>query len=755
LLSGPDGKVSVEFEVPDSVTTWSVWAAAHAKDLSSGLLSKITKSAKDLLVRPNMPRFLREGDEAMLSITLNNTSKEKLSGEMTFEVNEGPDGKSVHSLFGLSQPVTKIPFSIEAGKSQNLSLMLKAPKAVGLYDVTVKAVTRELSDGERRPLIVLPSREHLFQSRFIALKGKGEKSVRFEDLASSAKDGSKTTEKMVVTVDGQLFYQSLRALPYLWEYPYECVEQTLNRFLPTAMMAKIYESDPALKNFARGNSQRKSQWQPFEDMDPNRKILLEETPFLGAAKGGVNQEDSDRLINMLDPGTVSSQQSRSLRQLRKAQNGDGGFPWWPGGPSEEYMTLYLVAGFAKAMEFGIEVPKDLVLKSWQYLGHEWDRHGWSSIETAIEYYVWLSFVYTSYPDATYHGGVISEERLQKITDIGLRRWKEFSPYAKAYFTLFLKRRGNLEKAKLVFNSVMDSAKTDDNLGTYWAQEDRSWLWYRDTIETHAWALRTLTELDPKDPRAEGMVQWIFLNKKLNQWKSTRATAETLYALAYYMKSHALLGVAESVTAEIGKLTKTFDFTASPGGEFKSQWVLGEKEVDPRTMSEIRFSKSTPGINFASATWHFSSDELQKQSSGDFMGVERSYFKRVLKGKEFILQPLAEGAPVHVGDEVEVHLSIRSKHEAEYVQLRDPRAAGFEPVSFASGYKWDLGIYWYEEIRDQATNFFFSRLPVGEYTFKYRLRASMTGHFRVSSATLQSMYAPEFGAYSAGGRLNVE
>ncbi|MEJ2581274.1 MAG: hypothetical protein P8127_06495 [Acidobacteriota bacterium] len=94
------------------------------------------------------------------------------------------------------------------------------------------------------------------------------------------------------------------------------------------------------------------------------------------------------------------------------------------------------------------------------------------------------------------------------------------------------------------------------------------------------------------------------------------------------------------------------------------------------------------------------------------------------------------------------------HDAEYVHLRDPRGAGFEPETLHSQYKWDLGISWYEEVRDSGTNFFFEWLPAGEYTFKYRLRANMAGAFRVGPAVLQSMYAPEFTAYSAGHRLEV-
>jgi uncharacterized protein YfaS (alpha-2-macroglobulin family) len=108
-----------------------------------------------------------------------------------------------------------------------------------------------------------------------------------------------------------------------------------------------------------------------------------------------------------------------------------------------------------------------------------------------------------------------------------------------------------------------------------------------------------------------------------------------------------------------------------------------------------------------------------------------------------------------GDELEVQLSLTSKHPMEYVHLRDPRGAGFEPVSQVSRHRWDLGLYWYEEVRDSGQNFFFERLPQGEFTFKYRLRAALAGTYKVSPATLQPMYAPEFNAYSAGQVLTID
>src|ERR1041385_2483661 len=90
-------------------------------------------------------------------------------------------------------------------------------------------------------------------------------------------------------------------------------------------------------------------------------------------------------------------------------------------------------------------------------------------------------------------------------------------------------------------------------------------------------------------------------------------------------------------------------------------------------------KSTPGFMFASANWQFSTEELPKEAVGDFLNVGRKFFLVSKTKNGTVLKPLAEGAQIHVGDEVEVHLSLRSKHPVGFVHLRDPRGAGFEPV----------------------------------------------------------------------------
>ena len=349
------------------------------------------------------------------------------------------------------------------------------------------------------------------------------------------------------------------------------------------------------------------------------------------------------------------------------------------------------------------------------------------------------------------GGLSKEERLQ-ILNYSFKHWKQHSPYLKSLLALTLQHMGRHDDAIHVFSSVMDSAKTDLDQGTFWQPEDRSWLWYNDTIESHAIVLRALMELQPNDPRQAGLVQWLLLNKKLSHWKSTRATAEVIYSLAKYMKKTGSLAVREEASVRLGDTNKTFTFEPDTYAG-KTQLVIDGKDVSAKR-STVTVARHSKGLMFASATWRFSTEQLPMEASGDFFSVKREYFKRERAGDEWVVKSLVDGAALQPGDAIEVQLSIRAKQSAEYVHLRDPRAAGLEPDASVSKWKNTLGLSWYEEIRDSGTNFFFERLPAGEFTLKYRLRANMAGTFRVGPATIESLYAPEFAAYSAGNQITV-
>jgi uncharacterized protein YfaS (alpha-2-macroglobulin family) len=756
LLLDENGSVSFEFEVPDSVTSWNVWVHAITRDLKSGSVHKEARSVKDLMVRPYLPRFLREGDRAEIKVVVNNASDRELNGILNFDIIDPATDESILSEFGLSKSnAFGRPFTVDVNDGTNLTFPIKTPSKVGPVAFKVTAVSGDFSDGELRPIPILPGRIHLMQSRFVTLKDKDRRIIRFEDLARND-DPTRINEQMVVTLDAQLFYSVLSALPYLVDYPYECTEQTLNRFVSTGILSSLYEQYPAVERMAKEFSSRETHYEQWDASDPNRKMALEETPWLAASQGG--KEDASDLIRVLDSRVAKAQQEASLARLRESQTASGGFPWFPGGPPSPYMTLYLLHGFSKALEFGVDIPRDMALRAWDYT----HRHYLDEIvqdmidhDSGWEFVSFINYVLSNYPDASWYENSFTPAERKTMLDFSFKHWKEHSPYLKGYLALTLKRMGRGSDAMLVWESVMDSAKTAEDQGTFWAPEDRAWLWYNDTIETQAFAVRTEMELIPDDPKLDGLVEWLFLNKKMNHWKSTRATAEVIYSLAHYLKETGQLGIREDATVTVGNQKTSFVFEPDKYTGKKNQIVIAGDRIDPRTTSTITIEKTSRGHMFASATWHFSTETLPEEERGDYLKLSRSYFKRVHDGKEYTLQPLKESASLQPGDEVEVHLSLESKHPMEYVHLRDPRGAGFEPSSNLSKYKWDLGISWYEEIRDSGTNFFFERLPQGEYTFKYRIRAATAGTFKVAPATVQPMYAPEFTAYSAGAQLQIE
>ena len=755
LVLEENGSVAFEFEVPESLTEWNVWVSAITKDLRGGDLSEYAKTSKELIVRPYLPRFLRSGDKAKIEVLINNTGEKPLTGNLDFDVLDPATNESLSSNFKLAN--NKRGFTVAAGQSSRLSFSLDAPKDLGLVAIRARAKASngkdQFGDGEQRPLPVLPSKLYLNQSRFAAVKGNTTKELNFEDLPKS-NDATRENESLTVNIEGQLFYSTLNALPYLVDYPYECTEQTLNRFLSTSMISSVFKKHPAIASIAQGMTDRKgilAKWNDV-DNDPNRKMLLEETPWLNNANSTNIKEG---LQKILDPKIVELQYQKALKKLTKAQNESGAFPWWEGGRDSTYMTAYLLQGFSRAIEFNVNVPKVMVQKAWAFLDSIYKKDFSNKINYHLTETVLINYVISSYPDNSWMGKAFNQNLRDKILNHSFKKWKSLPPLSKAYLALTLKRVGRTNQATLVFDSIMDSAKTSEELGTYWSPRQHSWFWYNDNIDTHAFMLKALMEIDPSDSRRHGLVQWLMMNKKLNHWKSTRATAESIYSLVQYLDKEKQLGIDETIQIDIGNsYSNNIVFKANEYPSTKNTTVIKGDDISA-DMANIKINNKSKSLIFASANWHFSTEVLPKNAQGDFFKVTRTFFKRIQKGNNWELQPLKEGAIVKVGDQLEVQLKLYAKNNAEFIHLRAPRGAGFEPETQDSGYRWNRNIGYYEEIRDSGTNYFFDELRRGEYNFKYRLRATTAGDFRMAPATVQSVYAPEFNAYSSGQRMIIK
>ena len=315
------------------------------------------------------------------------------------------------------------------------------------------------------------------------------------------------------------------------------------------------------------------------------------------------------------------------------------------------------------------------------------------------------------------------------------------------------RLGERKKADSYLARAMDGSREDEIAGLYWTPEKISWLWYNDTVEKHAFMLRTLLALKPKDHRISGMVKWLLFSRKAGEWKSTKASAAAIYSLLDVMKARGALDKEEGFKIKWADLKdevtlQPFDWAAKPLRW--SKYAPGIAAGDVSAPSE----KTGPGLAYASLTGIYTTDKLSGESPAGMMNISRKYFLRSKVGEDYVLKPLAAGDTVSVGDQIEVQLSINTRSQFESVHIKDPRGAGFEAEELLSGWKWDQ-LSRYEEPRDSLTNFFVDWLPHGEYVLKYRVRPTTPGTYRIGSAVMQSMYAPEFAAHSAGITLSVK
>ncbi|KAF0126092.1 MAG: Large extracellular alpha-helical protein [Elusimicrobia bacterium] len=736
------GRGAVSFKMPERLTSWKVTARVMTPDVRRGGISAEVVTRKDLMARLDLPRYLREGDESELVAVITNASDGPLGGTAVLSVTR--DGADAAGELGLKDLTRS--FSVKKDGSASMKWPVKAPLSTGLYKVRLVARAGRFSDAQENDLPLLPSRERLFASVNAALDGDVRKELRLKELEK--KDASRVMESSHLEIQPQLALTVLNSLPYLVRYPHECTEQLLNRYVPLSIVNAVYSKHPALAAAAAKLPKRSALTPAWERDNPLRLISLLETPWEEASKG---RASSLPAIDTLDPRLVEAERKAALEKLGSYQLADGSFPWFPGGRSNLHMTLYVLEGFAEGERYGVAAPAALARRALKYVLAE--APGYMKPEPAeTSMLLYAAYVVSSldkkWPEA---GTALKYAKLW--ADYADGHYRAMTPMGKAYAAYIYLRLGEKEKADLYLKRAMDGSREDEVSGLYWAPEKISWLWYNDTVEKHAFLMRTLVAFRPEDPRAAKMAQWLLFNRRATEWKSTRASAAAIYSLLDFMKARGALDKGESFSLDWGGLKEKAAVGPADWLEKPLRWSLYGADAKPEH-ARAAITKKGPGLAFASLSAIYTGGGLAEASPSGMMNVGRKYFLREKEGDGYALKPLKSGDTVPAGSEIEVMLTVRTRSAFEYVHLKDPKPAGFEAESLLSGWKWDK-VSRYEEQRDSLTNFFMEWVPRGEYEFGYRLRPSLPGTYRLGAATIQSMYAPEFGAHSDGMIIKVK
>ena len=777
LKTDKDGNVKIQFTVPESLTKWKFMAMAHTPDLRTGYYESFVQTQKDLMVVPNPPRFLREGDQITFSSKVTNLSDKILNGQAKLMLFDAFSMEPLDEEFGNLNPVRNI--TVAKGNSDNVSWSLTIPKNIGAVVYRVVASAGDFSDGEESALPILTNRMMVTETMPIHVREGQTKNFSFDKLknnTSSTLDNFKLTFEMT---PNPIWY-AIFSLPYLREYPYECSEQVFARLYGNLLSEKIINSNPKIKAVFDDWNRKGELKSKLEQNQELKSILLEETPWVRQSEN--EEEQMKRIAVLFDLNQMQNEFENSFRKLQNKQSSNGGFPWFEGGNESRYITTHIVSGFGHLQKMGIDLNSklngdlDKMLKNAirfidSEIEKDWDKYQKNknyppSVYTGIQYLYARSFFLDKYPLSA-KGKSIRDYFLRE-----LNKDKFDQPLqTQAMLSLIFKRYGKADRAKDILISVRDNSVESDEFGMYWKTNKPGWYWYDAPIETQALLIEAFDEVLKDVESVESMKVWLLKNRQTNQWSSTKATTEAVYALMNTGKDWT--NSEEGISVKIGgvpldklgvtndKLGVTNDklgvtdkekTTQSGTGYIKTSW--NKSEIKPE-MGDVEVQKTSPGVAWGAMYWQYFEDLDKITSAETGVKFKKELFLKKNSDKGPVLTAITESTPIQIGDLVTVRLQIQTDRDMEFVHIKDMRASGFEPVNVLSGYKWQGGLGYYDSTRDAATNFFADRMNKGTYVFEYDVRANNAGNFSNGVTSLQCMYAPEMSAHSEGIRVVIE
>jgi uncharacterized protein YfaS (alpha-2-macroglobulin family) len=747
LTTGADGTARVPLDMPENLTTWRVksWAMGLGTRVGEGSCDVVTR--KDLIVRLQAPRFFVEKDEVVLSANVHNYLKNEKLVRVSLELAGG-------QLAGPAdmQREVRVAANGEARVDWRVRVV-----GEGQAVVRMKALTDEESDATEQTFPCYVHGMLRTESWSGAIRPDG-KSGRFTIVVPAERRAEQT--RLEVRWSPTLAGALVDALPYLADYPYGCTEQTLSRFLPAVITARVLQN-LGLDLEAIGKHQSNLNAQETGD-DRQR------------AEGWKRHQrnpvfSSTELQRMIKEG---------LTRLTEMQLSDGGWGWFSGWGehSMPHTTAYVVHGLQVAQQCDLALVPEVLergvawLKRYQQEQLELLRRGatrpkdqpWKAAADNLDALVYMVLV-----DAAADSPEMREFLYRDRTHLAV--------YSLAMFGLAVERAGDREKLDMLLRNLSQYVAQDEENQTAWLRlpaDNYWWCWYGSEIEAQASYLKLLARTDPKGQLASRLAKYLLNNRKhATYWNSTRDTAVAIEALADFLRASGEQRPEMTVEVRLdGRLLKTVEITPANLFRFDNRLVIEGAALEAgRHEIELRRTGQGP-LYYNGYLTNFTREDpipwagLEIKVQRRYYRLEREQATAAVAGghgqairqevEKYRRMPLANLSTVTSGQLVEIELEIESKNDYEYLIFEDMKPAGFEPVDLRSGYTGNaLGAY--TEFRDNRVVFFVSRLARGHHSVSYRMRAEVPGRFSALPTRASAMYAPELKANSDELKLRVE
>ncbi|WP_294306541.1 alpha-2-macroglobulin family protein [uncultured Chryseobacterium sp.] len=761
LRTDSEGNVSFEFTSPEALTKWKLMFLAHTKDARAATLEKEVVTQKEFSVIPNYPRFLREGDELNLQSKLSNLTDKKLSGFAGLQILDAFTNEDISEKFGLST-LTAVSgynkeqaFSLEANGNSVVSWKIKVPEDVSSVIFKVVAKAGKYSDGEQNAVAVLPNRMLVTDAVPVFVKEGETKTFELVNLKNA---DSKTITNVSNTLEltTNPIWEIMFALPSLKNDPNNSADVVFNKWFADVVASEIFKANPKIKAVFEEYQNKGLLNSNLEKNQDLKQLLLEETPWV--LESNNEKEQMQKLALLFDANTMKNSITQDWDDLKKLQNPDGSFSWYPGYPGSYSTSLYILKNLGKInvwlkdnlVYYQNADQKEMVKKLIGYIDGEIEKFAdpkekniWTN--WTLDYLDSRNYWEKDYPlkgkGSTLKNLVKQKAKTAKLTD--------FTFFGLHRAALLMNDYGLKDVSGKIMNYLKETSVESKTQGVYWKQNLNDWGWFSSKVVNHTGALEAFNKLNPDDQKfIEEMKIWLVTQKEVNSWGSSRGTAEVIFTILDSGKSWT--GAASDKTTIVwgGKELKP---ETEATGYIKS---TVKSDVVDKNLATVIVTKPGPGIVQGGLFWQYYEDLDKIKSSETYLSVIKELYRKIktVNGEE--LQKITPETPLKVGDRVTVRMILNTDRPMEFIHVKDMRAAGFEPVDVLSGYQWKNNLGYYQSTKDASTNFYIERMPKGKYVFEYDLVANASGKFSNGITTIQNYYAPQMNSHTKGENVII-
>lgn len=727
LQTNKDGEVCLKFILPESLTTWHFMALAHTTDMKNGMIEDDIVAQKKLMVSPNIPRFIRKGDKAIITARIFNatdTAQQTLTKLLLLV----PETEEV-----VYEETSSIV--VEAQKTECVSFNINTDEIdAQLLICRVYTIGNDFSDGEQQYLPILSDKESVITTRPFVQHKPGTAIVNLDELIPDDADKVRLTYEYT----NNPAWLMIQSLPTLVSEKNDNAIAHAASYYATKLGLHILSQNPSVKNvFQQWQNTSMDESSMRSNLATNQElkdISLEESPWVSDAKYMEEQKHSLGLF--FDSNIINQRLSNATESLSALQNTDGSWSWWEGMRGSTYITIGICEMLVRLniMTSHQEDTKEMLDKAFGYLGkamtdlvNDMKKEEKKGIKQMFPSRLALEWLYICAID----GRILPSDVQQSnyyLKTLLLKDIKNQTIFEKALSAIILNKKSYVE-------SLKEWSVYTEEMGRYYDTPRAGYSWRDYRIPTQVAVIEALQKLMPKDTiTISEMQRWLLQQKRSQSWDSPLNSIDAIYAFLNCNSKQLKAQTRTTLSVD----DKPLDLSGITTGIGYTKGTINNSNPH-----QFIAEKTSSGTSWGAIYAHFlqPTKNVMTQSSG--MKVKRELIdtstRKPIKGL------------LRVGQHVVCRITIESERDMDFVQVIDNRPSCLEPLIQKSEYHHG----YYEVHKDYSTRYYFDLFTKGKHIVETEYYVDRSGEYETGTCTAQCAYATEFRATEASQTLKVE